>query len=100
MLNLIVNAVEAMGAQDAGARDLVISSARTKSGGVLVAVRDRGPGVNPTDLERIFEAFYSTKADGLGMGLSICRTISRRMVAGCGRPGAPPGHHLPHVKPN
>jgi C4-dicarboxylate-specific signal transduction histidine kinase len=75
MLNLIVNAVEAMSAHGAGARDLLISSAKTKSGGVLVAVQDCGPGVDPEDLERIFDAFYSTKTDGLGMGLSICRTI-------------------------
>jgi tetratricopeptide (TPR) repeat protein len=42
---------------------------------VLVAVRDSGPGVDPANLERIFDAFFSTKADGLGMGLSICRAI-------------------------
>jgi C4-dicarboxylate-specific signal transduction histidine kinase len=75
MLNLIVNAVEAMSAQAAGTRDLLIQSAETRSGGVLVAVRDSGPGVDPANLERIFDAFFSTKADGLGMGLSICRAI-------------------------
>jgi C4-dicarboxylate-specific signal transduction histidine kinase len=78
MLNLIVNAVEAMSADVAGTRDLMISSAKTKSGGVLVAVQDSGPGVKPADLERIFETFYTTKADGLGMGLSICRAIIER----------------------
>jgi C4-dicarboxylate-specific signal transduction histidine kinase len=75
MLNLIINAVEAMSPYAAGARDLLIRTAKTKSGGVLVAVRDSGPGVDPANLERIFDAFFSTKADGLGMGLSICRAI-------------------------
>ena len=75
MLNLIMNAVEAMSSHAAGARDLLIRSAKTRSGGVLVAVRDSGSGVDPANLERIFDAFFSTKADGLGMGLSICRAI-------------------------
>ena len=59
----------------AGARDLLIRTAKTKAGDVLVAVRDSGPGVDSANLERIFDAFFSTKADGLGMGLSICRAI-------------------------
>ena len=42
---------------------------------VLVAVRDSGPGIDPDDLERVFEAFYTTKSSGVGMGLSICRSI-------------------------
>jgi C4-dicarboxylate-specific signal transduction histidine kinase len=75
MLNLIINAVEAMSTQAAGARDLLIRTAKPRSGGVLVAVHDSGPGVAPANLERIFDAFFSTKADGLGTGLSICRTI-------------------------
>jgi C4-dicarboxylate-specific signal transduction histidine kinase len=75
MLNLIINAVEAMSRHAAGARDLLIRTAKTKSGGALVTVRDSGPGVDPANLERIFDAFFSTKADGLGMGLSICRAI-------------------------
>jgi len=75
MLNLIINAIEAMSPHAAGGRDLLIRTAKTKSGGVLVAVRDSGPGVDPANLERIFDAFFSTKADGLGMGLSICRAI-------------------------
>jgi C4-dicarboxylate-specific signal transduction histidine kinase len=75
MLNLIINAIEAMSPHAAGARDLLIRTAKTKSGGALVTVRDSGPGVDPANLERIFDAFFSTKADGLGMGLSICRAI-------------------------
>ena len=75
MLNLIINAIEAMSSHAAGARNLLISTVKTRSGGVLVAVRDCGPDVDPANLERIFDAFFSTKADGLGMGLSICRAI-------------------------
>ena len=54
---------------------MLISTAKTKSDGVFVVVRDSGPGLTPTNLERVFEAFYTTKPDGLGMGLSICRSI-------------------------
>jgi signal transduction histidine kinase len=75
MLNLIINAVEAMSPHPSGARDLLVRTAKTRSGDVLVAVHDSGPGVDPANLERIFDAFFTTKADGLGMGLSICRAI-------------------------
>jgi C4-dicarboxylate-specific signal transduction histidine kinase len=74
LLNLILNAVEAMGSDDAGARELLISTERHLTG-VLVAVRDSGPGIDPTHLERVFEAFYTTKSGGTGMGLAICRSI-------------------------
>src|SRR5215475_3522018 len=70
MLNLILNAVEAMGSAEAGARELLISTEQHHTG-VLVAVRDSGPGIDPAHLERVFEAFYTTKSSGLGMGLSI-----------------------------
>jgi signal transduction histidine kinase len=59
----------------AGARDLLIRTVKTKLGSVLVAVCDSGPGVDPENLERIFDAFFTTKTDDLGMGLSICRAI-------------------------
>jgi PAS domain S-box-containing protein len=75
VLNLILNAVEAMGSVEAGARELSISTEQTKTGGALVAVRDSGPGIDPEHLERVFEAFYTTKSSGTGMGLSICRSI-------------------------
>jgi PAS domain S-box-containing protein len=74
VLNLILNAVEAMSSVEAGARELSISTEHDHTG-VLVAVRDSGPGIDPTDLERVFEAFYTTKSGGTGMGLSICRSI-------------------------
>lgn len=75
VLNLIVNAAEAMSAAPAGSRRLLISTDRATSDYVLVAVQDSGPGIDPANLERIFSAFYTTKAEGLGMGLSICRAI-------------------------
>ena len=74
LLNLILNAVEAMGSVEAGARELLISTEQDHTG-VLVAVRDSGPGIDATHLERVFEAFYTTKSSGVGMGLSICRSI-------------------------
>jgi signal transduction histidine kinase len=75
VLNLILNAVEAMGSVEAGARELLISSEQSQTNGALVAVRDSGPGIDPERLERVFEAFYTTKSGGVGMGLSICRSI-------------------------
>jgi signal transduction histidine kinase len=74
VLNLVVNAVEAMGSVEAGARELLISTDQDHKG-ILVAVRDSGPGIDPAHLERVFEAFYTTKPSGVGMGLSICRSI-------------------------
>src|SRR5262249_30500060 len=74
LLNLILNAVEAMGSVEAGKRELLVSTEQDHTG-VLVAVRDSGPGIDQKHLERVFEAFYTTKSAGTGMGLSICRTI-------------------------
>jgi len=74
VLNLILNAVEAMGSAAAGARELLISTEQDGTG-VRVAVRDSGPGIDATHLERVFDAFYTTKSGGVGMGLSICRSI-------------------------
>jgi PAS domain S-box-containing protein len=75
ILNLILNAIEAMSGIDEGARELRISTGREASNGVLVSVRDLGPGLDPQGVDRLFEAFYTTKPDGLGMGLAICRSI-------------------------
>jgi signal transduction histidine kinase len=75
VLNLILNAVEAMGSVEAGPRELLISTERNQGNGVLVMVRDSGPGIDPKYVERVFEAFYTTKTSGVGMGLSICRSI-------------------------
>jgi C4-dicarboxylate-specific signal transduction histidine kinase len=75
VMNLIINAIESMIVVNEGARQLVISTESSPSEGVLVAVSDSGPGVAPQDRERIFESFYTTKTNGVGIGLSICRSI-------------------------
>jgi len=75
MLNLIMNAIEAMSEVREGSRALLIGTREVESGSVLVAVSDSGPGLPPASLARIFEPFYTTKSSGLGMGLSICRSI-------------------------
>jgi signal transduction histidine kinase len=75
MLNLVVNAIEAMSSVSDAVPQLLISTSTAESGGVLVAVRDSGPGLTPSTLERAFDPFYTTKPNGLGMGLSICRSI-------------------------
>ena len=74
-LNLIINAIEAMSAVDDGTRELLISTEQNQGGGVLIAVRDRGPGIDADNIERVFESFFTTKSDGIGIGLSICRSI-------------------------
>ena len=75
ILNLIMNAVEAMSGANDGKRELLISTRKAEPGGVLVGVRDWGPGLAPAALEYIFDAFCTTKPGGLGIGLSICRSI-------------------------
>ena len=74
-LNLIINAIEAMGGFAGAPRELLITTGPAEPGNVLVAVRDSGPGLAPEAQERLFEAFYTTKPNGLGLGLSICRSI-------------------------
>jgi C4-dicarboxylate-specific signal transduction histidine kinase len=75
MLNLIINAIEAMSSRIAGASDLLIRTERAASDEVIVAVQDSGSGIDPANLMLIFDDFFSTKTSGLGMGLSICRAI-------------------------
>jgi signal transduction histidine kinase len=75
ILNLVLNAAEAMSAVNKGARELLISTGPSRTNGVLAAVRDSGPGIDPEHIERVFDAFYTTKPSGVGMGLSICRSI-------------------------
>ena len=75
ILNLIMNALESMSSVNDGTRELFISSQKAEPGGVLVRVLDSGPGLAPATLERLFNAFYTTKPGGLGLGLSICRSI-------------------------
>ena len=95
VLNLLVNAIEAVNELPEGPRELMVSSelvnqteAESKEAGadhqastvtecrhVLVTVRDSGSGLDPQRLDRLFDAFYTTKPQGLGMGLAICRSI-------------------------
>jgi signal transduction histidine kinase len=75
ILNLIVNATEAMSDISEGTRELLVSTSKTGPNDVIVAVQDSGPGLPADGLERIFEAFYTTKPAGMGIGLSICKSI-------------------------
>jgi C4-dicarboxylate-specific signal transduction histidine kinase len=74
ILNLIINAIEAMSGVAETPRALLISTAQAEHG-ILVAMRDSGPGLDPASLEHLFNAFYTTKSGGMGMGLAICRSI-------------------------
>lgn len=75
LLNLCINAMEAMSGVSDGVREFVIRTKMADAGCVLVAVSDSGPGFGPESAERVFTPFYTTKSTGLGMGLSICRSI-------------------------
>ncbi|MER9565136.1 MHYT domain-containing protein [Mesorhizobium sp. M0571] len=75
IINLLVNGVDAMASVDSRPRELAIRSQRHGPGQVLIAIRDTGVGIDPQSVRGIFEAFYSTKPSGMGMGLSICRSI-------------------------
>jgi C4-dicarboxylate-specific signal transduction histidine kinase len=103
VLNLILNAVEAMGTLPDARRELSISAGSSGTS-ILVTVRDSGPGIDPENAERIFQPFYTTKSSGLGMGLSICRSIidthGGRLWASPNTPrGAVFNFTLPGVKP-
>jgi len=75
MVNLITNAVDAMSAVTNRARVLRIKTEEHKLDGVLITVEDSGVGIEPQNLDRIFDTFFTTKSQGMGMGLSICRSI-------------------------
>jgi signal transduction histidine kinase len=75
MLNLIMNAIEAMSAVSHGSRELLIGTSTDASGAVRITVQDSGPGLNLGTFDRLFDPFYTTKTNGMGMGLSICRSI-------------------------
>ncbi len=74
-MNLVLNSVEAMSSVEDGARELSISTKQGQTSEILVAVQDSGPGIDPEHLDRVFAPFYTTKSTGVGMGLSICRSI-------------------------
>jgi C4-dicarboxylate-specific signal transduction histidine kinase len=116
ILNLIMNAVEAMSGMGDGERVLSISTIRDASNSLSVSVRDSGPGLDKKTMERMFEAFFTTKSKGMGMGLAICHSIIEthggRLWAGANEPrGAafqftlplapgdtvPPRHQMPAI---
>jgi PAS domain S-box-containing protein len=76
LLNLVRNAVEAIVAGASPVRSVRIETARGEPGFVAIGVTDTGPGLAPENLERVFEAFYTTKADGIGIGLALSRSIA------------------------
>jgi C4-dicarboxylate-specific signal transduction histidine kinase len=75
VLNLVMNAAEAMSTLSDGSRVLSISSKLRQSEEVIIAFEDCGPGIDPKNMDRIFEPFFTTKSQGMGMGLAICRSI-------------------------
>ena len=75
VLNLVMNAVEAMSEMSDGPRELLIRTRVNASGEIVVAVQDSGPGIAPENLGRLFTPFYTTKPQGMGMGLAISRSI-------------------------
>jgi len=100
ILNLIINALGAMRGLSKGSRELLIATGEDASARVLVAVQDSGPGLKPESFDRLFDAFYTTKPGGMGMGLSICHSI---VEAHGGRiwatPNAGPGITVQFVLP-
>jgi signal transduction histidine kinase len=74
LLNLITNAIEAMATVD-GPRVLAVSSSLRDDGGVMISVADTGTGIDAQDVQRVFDPLFTTKSGGMGMGLSICRSI-------------------------
>jgi signal transduction histidine kinase len=76
LINLIINAIEAMAGTSDWSRELAIVSDTDDANDVFVEVQDTGPGLDPENLDRLFESFYTTKPDGIGMGLAISRSIA------------------------
>ena len=93
VLNLILNAVQAMGAVSDGTREVFITTGQTELTEMCLGVQDTGPGLSAETLPRLFEPFYTTKPEGMGIGLSICRSIieahgGRLWATGCEPRGA------------
>jgi signal transduction histidine kinase len=75
LLNLVMNGIDAMSSVINRERVLIVKSEIGESGDVKITVEDSGTGIDPSHVDRVFEAFFTTKAQGMGMGLSICRSI-------------------------
>ena len=75
MLNLLNNAMEAMSTVERAERRITAATVRDTSGGVRVTVADRGTGIAPEHAPRMFTPFFTTKTQGLGLGLAICRSV-------------------------
>ena len=90
LVNLIMNAAEAMGSLQERERSLLVKSEPSGGGNVLITVEDTGPGIEADNVDRIFDAFFTTKSHGMGLGLSICRSIIQahggRLWASTGMP--------------
>jgi signal transduction histidine kinase len=90
ILNLIKNAIEAMSAVENGSRVLELKTELGEAENLLITVQDSGPGIDAENIERIFDRFFTTKSRGMGIGLSICRSI---IEAHGGRLWAEPSVH-------
>ncbi|WP_175107961.1 ATP-binding protein [Pararobbsia alpina] len=75
IINFVINGIQAMADIRDRPRELLIEFRRGENGNVIVAVQDSGTGIDPANADRLFDAFFTTKPDGMGMGLSICRSI-------------------------
>src|SRR5262249_50076472 len=89
LVNLVRNAIEAMDAVEDDHRVLQVRSKRHGESAILVAVEDSGPGIDPKELDNIFDAFVTTKTNGMGLGLALCRMIIERHA---GELSASPAH--------
>ena len=91
LLNLISNAIEAMNASKYGNRVLRLTTERREGDGIAITVMDTGPGIDPQTLDNMFDAFVTTKPQGMGLGLAICRMIVERhggqLLASSGQEG-------------